>query len=115
MRGYAGLFELTAGRAVMIRIENILVPVDFSDASKRAVNYGLSFALEFESRLILAYIAAYETAESERAEPKLLELIPEDLRERLDFEIIVKTGDVRTELIGIVDDKEVGLVVMGTH
>ena len=31
----------------MIRIKRILVPVDFSEPSKTAVNYGLSLALEF--------------------------------------------------------------------
>ena len=44
----------------MIRPGNILVPVDFSEASKTAVNYGLSFALEFDSRLTLAHIAPFD-------------------------------------------------------
>lgn len=99
----------------MIRIQTIMVPVDFSDASKNAVNYGLSFALEFGSRLILAHIAPFATAAYEKAKTDLLELIPPDCRERLTFEIIVKSGDVRSELLGIVEDKEVDLVVMGTR
>jgi nucleotide-binding universal stress UspA family protein len=42
-------------------------------------------------------------------------LIPLDYRERLNFEIIVKAGDVRSELMGIVEEKDIDLVVMGTH
>jgi nucleotide-binding universal stress UspA family protein len=99
----------------MIHIEKILVPVDFSDASKKAVNYGLSFALEFGSRLILAHIPHYDTAAYDKAKIDLLELIPPACRERLTFEILVQSGDVRSELIGIIEEKEIDLVVMGTH
>src|SRR4030095_351692 len=45
----------------------------------------------------------------------LIELIPPDCREPLTFEIIVKSGDVRSELLGIVQDKEIDLVIMGTR
>ena len=99
----------------MIRIPNILVPVDFSDASKKAVNYGLSFALGFQSKLILAHIAPYDTAAFDKAKADLMRLIPTDCRERLHFEIIVKSGDVHTELLGIVEDRDIDLVVMGTR
>jgi nucleotide-binding universal stress UspA family protein len=99
----------------MIRIKKILVPVDFSDASGKAANYGLSFALEFNSRLILAHIAPFDTTAYEQAKVDLLALIPPDCRERLDFEIVVKSGDVRPELLGIVGDEDVDLVVMGTR
>jgi nucleotide-binding universal stress UspA family protein len=99
----------------MIRIPTILVPVDFSEPSKEAVNYGLSLALQFESRLILAHISKYDPAAYENAKAALLQLIPWDCRERLNFEIIVKSGDVRPELIGIVEEKDVSLVVMGTR
>ena len=99
----------------MIRIQNILVPLDFSEASKRAVNYGLSLALEFEARLILAHIAPYDTAAYEKAKANLLELIPRDCRERLTFEILVRSGDVHSELGGMVEDREIDLVVMGTR
>src|SRR5262245_4655777 len=77
-------------RRFMIRVGNILVPVDFSEPSKIAVNYGLSFALEFDSRLILAHIAPFDPVAYEQAKADLLELIPVDCRERLNFEIIVK-------------------------
>src|SRR5262245_14904034 len=99
----------------MIHVKKILVPVDFSEASKKAVNYGLSLALEFEARLVLAHIVAYDTLAYLTAKARLLELIPPNYRERLDFEIIVKGGEVRQELLGIVDEKEIDLVVMGSR
>jgi nucleotide-binding universal stress UspA family protein len=99
----------------MVRIHNILVPVDFSAASKRAVNYGVSMALALETRLVLAHIAAYDSAAYDKAKADLLQLIPPDCRDRLNFEIIVKAGDVQSELLGIIDEKTIELVVMGTH
>jgi nucleotide-binding universal stress UspA family protein len=99
----------------MIRIPKILVPVDFSETSKKAVNYGLSLALEFGSRLILAHIAPFDTQAYNQAKHDLMELIPPAYRERLTFEIIVKSGDVRTELLGMIEEKEVDFVVMGTR
>jgi nucleotide-binding universal stress UspA family protein len=99
----------------MIRIQKILVPVDFSEASKKAANYGLSLALEFGSRLILAHIAPFDAQAYNEAKHELLELIPSDCRERLTFEIIVKSGDVQTELLGMIEEKEVDFVVMGTR
>jgi nucleotide-binding universal stress UspA family protein len=92
-----------------------MVPVDFSEPSKKAVNYGLSLALEFEARLILAHIVAYDSLAYLTAKTRLLELIPADYRERIDFELIVKSGDVRQELLGIVEDREIDLVVMGSR
>src|ERR1041385_817948 len=99
----------------MIRIKKIMVPIDFSEPSKKALNYGLSLALEFEARLILAHIVAYDSSAYLTAKTRLLELIPSDYWERIDFELIVKSGDVREELLGIVEDKEIDLVVMGSH
>src|SRR5437867_2001329 len=99
----------------MIHIKKILFPVDFSEASKKAFNYGLSLALEFEARLVLAHIAAYDTVAYEAAKERLLQLIPAEYRDRCDFEIIVKSGEVRQELLGIVEDKEIDLVVMGSR
>ena len=99
----------------MIHIKKIMVPVDFSKASKKGVNYGLSLALEFEARLVLANIVPYDSLTYLTAKAHLLDLIPAELRERLDFELIVKSGDVRQELLGIVEEKEIDLVVMGSR
>jgi nucleotide-binding universal stress UspA family protein len=99
----------------MIRLTRILVPVDFSEASKKAVNYGLSLALEFDAQLLLANIAPFDQDLYDKAKVQLFELIPKDQWEWLDFETIVKCGDIRDEILGIVNDRQVDLVVMGSH
>jgi nucleotide-binding universal stress UspA family protein len=99
----------------MIRVKKILVPVDFSEPSKKAVNYGLSLCLEFKAQLILTHIVPYDALAYLAAKESLLALIPAAYREDLNFEIIVKAGDVRQELLGIVEEKDIDLVVMGSH
>jgi nucleotide-binding universal stress UspA family protein len=97
----------------MIHIKNIMVPVDFSEASKKAVNYGLSLALEFNARLVLAHVTPYTTRNDEQA--RLIELIPPDCCGALNFEIVIRSGEVRHEILEIVKENEIDLVVMGTH
>lgn len=99
----------------MIRIQNILVPVDFSEPSKIAFNYGLSLAMEFEAKLVLAHIAPFDRELYDAAKARLIDLIPAELRESLHFETIVKGGDIRDEILGIVHDRAIDLVVMGSH
>jgi nucleotide-binding universal stress UspA family protein len=97
----------------MIHIKTIMVPVDFSETSKNAVNYGLSLALEFNAHLVLAHVTPFTSQNEEEA--RLVGLIPFDCREALDIEIVVRSGEVRHEILEIVREKEVDLVVMGTH
>jgi hypothetical protein len=75
----------------------------------------LSLAVEFDAELLLANIAPFDRDLYEKAKVQLFELIPGDFWDRLDFETIVKSGDVRDEILGIVNDRLVDLVVMGSH
>jgi nucleotide-binding universal stress UspA family protein len=114
----------------MIDIKRILVPVDFSEPSKKAVNYGLSLALQFEARLVLTHIVptnvgmvytfptesfAFEKDQAAFAKSMLPSLVPEAYRDRIDLETIVKVGVVLDELLAIVKDDKIDMVVMGTH
>jgi nucleotide-binding universal stress UspA family protein len=109
----------------MIEFKTILVPVDFSDTSRKAVNYGLTLALHFNAKLFLAHIVPYssaptqthdvETQQCETARREIQSLIPAEYRSRIGIETIVKIGNIDSELLGIVRDQSVDLIVMGTH
>jgi len=120
----------------MTDIKKILVPVDFSEPSKTAVNYGLSLALQFKGKLVLAHIVPSSTAldytfpsenlalereQAENAKSALASLIPAEYRDRVNLQTIVKLGftmerfDVRSEVFGIVRDEKIDLIVMGVH
>jgi nucleotide-binding universal stress UspA family protein len=58
---------------------------------------------------------AFEKDQAEYAKSTLPSLIPEEYRSQVDLETIIKVGEVRGELLGIVSDEKIDLVVMGTH
>jgi nucleotide-binding universal stress UspA family protein len=112
------------------RFTHILVPVDFSGASARALGYGLSLALEMEARLTLTHVIPFspslaymypvggpELAEGalDGVRAKLVELLDPAYREDLKADFRVKTGDVQDELLKTIEDVGPDLVVMGTH
>jgi nucleotide-binding universal stress UspA family protein len=114
----------------MIGIRRILVPVDFSEPAKTAVNYGLSLALRFNAKLVLSHIVppstapiytfpteslAFEQTQAEYAKSMLPALVPEEYRSQVDLVTVVRVGDVRSELLAVVSDEKIDLVVMGTH
>ena len=39
-----------------VRLRRILVPIDFSDYSKNALNYAVTLAKQFQSELLLIYV-----------------------------------------------------------
>ena len=81
----------------MIKLENILVPTDFSQAANRALRYGLSLATQFRARLVLAHVVPslamfdygfpdriqdLEKRAIEDAKKSLAESIPADSRDQ---------------------------------
>jgi nucleotide-binding universal stress UspA family protein len=114
----------------MISLKNILVPVDFSEPSRKAVTYGLTLAGQFNATLVLAHIVPESTAlmyafptrlpeiENEqyvRARREIDNLLPAEHSANLNLRTIVKIGNIEKDLLGIVKDEDIDLVVMGTH
>ena len=112
--------------------KTILCPLDFSDASIRALEYALSLAQEADARLILLHViedvgpADIETFKhlslweyyqhlEQDALARLRKLIPENacLSSRPD-ERVVK-GQAHREILKVVADESVELVVMGVQ
>ena len=114
----------------MLRLRKILVPVDFSDPSKKALGYGLSLAIEFDATLLLAHIVPYSVplayaypvearemtkTQADEIKARLRELVDGEYRGAVHSHVIVKVGNIEDELLGIVDDEAADPVVMGTH
>jgi nucleotide-binding universal stress UspA family protein len=114
----------------MISFQRILVPVDFSDASNKAVTYGTTIAAQTNAKLFLAHIVhdtsalkyalPSETFEVEKhqyeaAKRQIQKLIPPECKGICDVEMIVKTGSIDAELLRIAQEQAVDLVVMGSH
>jgi nucleotide-binding universal stress UspA family protein len=112
------------------KIEKILVPCDFSPASKKALAYGLSMALEAQAALVLVHILPFSSMlayayplEGDRVTRdkldeiggRLADLVGEEHRKSVDLRVVSKAGNVHDELLGLIDDERPDLVVMGTH
>jgi nucleotide-binding universal stress UspA family protein len=111
-------------------IARSLVPVDFSEPSRKAVRYGLSLAVEADAALILAHVvpfaphlpyarpfgsATLEQSDREGVVARLGEFVDGELGGAVEIECLVRSGDVQDEILEVARDRDVDLVVMGTH
>ena len=113
-------------------IKNILLPTDFSEYSKKALPYAVSFAQRYHARLHVLhvfeqrihpsfYIVDKETPFDldkglrDRALDALDEFVYEDLREKIDFKCEVASGKPFVEIINYARNNEIDLIVIATH
>jgi nucleotide-binding universal stress UspA family protein len=147
-RGNTGLRHLTLGSTaervvryspcpVLVvrprnRFKKILVPIDFSDCSKHALNYAKALAAQFGSKLILLnsvalqyYFASDEYARydfpdlTRRAEAtakkQLRDLVRQSDFNGLKVEIALEVGHAGQQICEQAADLEVDLIVTSTH
>jgi universal stress protein A len=109
--------------------KKILCPIDFSDGSINALKHAVKMAVKDAADLYLIYVEDkidYEglrfgteyNLDSEtiaKLDKKLMNVIPEDVRDCIKAEILITAGTPADEILKAALDKEVDLVVMGTH
>jgi nucleotide-binding universal stress UspA family protein len=116
-----------------VQFRNILCPVDFSDASMRAMEHALSLAEEADAHLTLLHvievppelreqvalagldvdrIRAAAEAESLR---RLRTLVPEQARTYCTVETAVREGAAFRQILAAASETRADLVVMGVH
>jgi nucleotide-binding universal stress UspA family protein len=113
--------------------KTIVCPLDFSDASRRALEYALSLAKESDARLILLHvvegfidqpplgeIAHFNVPEYRRyleqdAMTRLKAAIPEEARTWCKPEERVASGKAYREILRVAAETEAALIVMGVH
>lgn len=110
----------------------IVCPVDFSDASTRALEYALSFAKEADARLVLLHVVepfpeqlqAASIAHLERDDRVRLveettrlvaQAVPEQARAWCNPEIHVAFGKASQEIVRMAADCSADLIVLGVH
>jgi len=120
----------------MIRMKNILVPTDFSDFSRLALDYAITIAQTFKASIILIHVTPEKELDSIRQispylEPgrieellkgresedrkQLDEFIPPEKKEGIETEAIHRVGTPFLEIIKVAKEKEADLIVMATH
>lgn len=113
----------------MIRIHTILCPVDFSDASRKSVQYAREFARSMGASIYLLnvveprpmavditlnYVPLEEDLEKAAAED-LHAILQELHQEGLTAECGVEFGNPADVILEQADEHDVNLVIMGSH
>ena len=115
----------------MRTLQKVLVPVDFSDASRAALDYAVALAGRLGATVSALYVAprhpSYEQlpaflaqapidpAQLRRLEEDLLRFVTAASREQRSAEVVVREGDPADEILAQAGDSDVDLIVLGTH
>lgn len=115
-----------------IRLNRILVPIDFSEYSKNALQYAITLAREFDSELILVYVVepiaypadlGFGQVTMPNIEPELTARGKTGLEQLVKFHVtggiarrtIVRTGRPFIEILATAKEEHVDLIVIATH
>ena len=114
----------------MVRIQNILCPVDFFRASENAAEYAIALAKKFGARVTLfhvvepvarwAYELPFDTTElvkeiTARSTEELKKLGKRAQAAKVPADTLVHRGEVDREIRFLIRKRNIDLVVMGTH
>ena len=107
-------------------VRNILVPVDFSEPSRRALYHALAIAKYYKSNVYLLHVilarqglAIHARRESDNAWSNFdrlkAQLVKDGLITNLSCRFLVEKGDAWAVVSGVMKKNKVDLIVMGTH
>jgi|CZKU01.1.fsa_nt_gi nucleotide-binding universal stress UspA family protein len=114
----------------MIRFKHILVPVDFEQSSRDALDVAVDLALTFDSKLTLLhswesvayayatlpYVSADLSIAIEQAAKDQLETLRARVAERLPrVEVTLTRGPPAFDIVAVAERLKADLIVMGTH
>ena len=106
------------------KLKRILVPLDFSDCSKKALQYAIPFAKQFNAELMLLHVVEpypavpqMELVDVETIQDSQVDL--ETLREMIGSDVRcsseVRTGVPHVEIVQEAKQKRIDLIILSTH
>jgi universal stress protein A len=119
-----------SGSAALFKLKKILVPVDFSDCSRKALQYAIPFAKQFGASITLLHVVQinfvggefgsidYPLLENELKEgrAKLLDrLLQEEIRNDIPADASMRIGQPLSEIIKAAKELEIDLIIISTH
>ncbi len=115
---------LEAASKAVFQLKKILVPEDFSDCSKKALQYAIPFARQFGAELTLLHLAqryplATEMGPVEVESIEDLQNSLEGLREMVGDTVyskaLVREGDAVAGIIAAAKELDIDLIILSTH
>ena len=115
-----------------IELRRILVPIDFSDHSKKALQYAIPFAEQFKSSIDLLYVVeptvypadfsfgqvGFPSVEDElrqRGAEELHALVKSEIGTRVEARFDVRTGKAFNEIDQYAQEEGIDLIIIATH
>jgi universal stress protein A len=113
-----------------IHLKKILVPLDFSEASRQALKYAVAFAAHFQASLVLLHVVEFnyvgsdfnlvETSQIETdlragAEQRLEDWLQQETSQQVPAEPMVKMGRPYHEIVETARENESDLILIATH
>ncbi|MBE0541812.1 MAG: universal stress protein [Verrucomicrobia bacterium] len=119
-------------QASPLKLKHILVPIDFSDCSKKALRYAVAMAEQFGARITLLYVTetvamptefGYAPADAGMAVAATAQKALEDMAQVVEPELgrsggvqaIVRTGVPWQEITTTAEAADVDLIILSTH
>jgi nucleotide-binding universal stress UspA family protein len=113
------------------KIERILVPIDFSDCSRKALQYALPFAKQFGATIELIHVVPInylfgsefgaidfpqmETELKTNAQKRLAEFVDREIGSGVPSEAVVRTGQPMHEIVAEAKHRGADLIILSTH
>ncbi len=106
------------------RLKRILVPVDFSDCSRKALQYAIPFARQFGGELTLLFVVQpYPSvpdigpldAESTQEAEEHLEAVCKTVDPEVPCKPVLRTGNPHLEIIDAAKELDIDLIIISTH
>jgi nucleotide-binding universal stress UspA family protein len=113
-----------------IRLQRILVPVDFSDASKNALKYAVALAKQFQATLLLLHVVEFnfvgsdlgavelsqlEAEMQDNAEKQLATWAHQETSGWVSAEPLVSSGRPYSVIVETAQEQNMDLIIIATH
>lgn len=122
----------TPRRQTNIKLSRILVPIDFSEHSKKALQYAIPFAEQFKASIDLLYVVeptiypadfsfgqvGFPNVEDElrqRGAEELNALIAKEIGKRVPAKQVIRTGKAFYEIREYAREESMDLIIIATH
>ncbi len=121
---------LSSTDASPFKLKKILVPIDFSDCSRKALAYAGPFAKQFDASLTLLYVVQVNYAVGDfgaidfpmleeeirtNAQKEMLALVKKDIGEQVPAETLLRVGRPVQEIVAAAKEQEIDLIIISTH
>jgi universal stress protein A len=119
-----------ASTGALLSLKRILVPIDFSNHSLKALRYAVPIAKQFGSQIFLLCVleratfvagmenmvlAVPEKELAEEARIKLLALAQDEIEEVVPVDAEVRIGKPFVEIVELAKEKSIDLIIVATH